>query len=68
MLEKYEDLMQGLSMLPFVTGFCYTQLTDIELEINGLLTYDRQPKAKPARIAQLHRNYFGNKNGEEKRR
>ena len=26
-------------------GFCYTQLTDVEQEINGLLTYDRRPKA-----------------------
>ncbi len=28
----------------FVQGFCYTQLTDVEQEINGLLTYDRIPK------------------------
>ncbi len=27
-----------------VQGYCYTQLTDVEQEINGLLTYDRQPK------------------------
>lgn len=29
---------------PLVQGFCYTQLTDVEQEINGLLTYDRRPK------------------------
>jgi hypothetical protein len=23
---------------------CYTQLTDVEQEINGLMTYDRKPK------------------------
>ncbi|MDR6879118.1 sugar-binding domain-containing protein [Bacillus sp. 3255] len=27
-----------------VQGYCYTQLTDVEQEINGLLTYDREPK------------------------
>ncbi|MHA6484833.1 glycoside hydrolase family 2 protein [Paenibacillus sp. strain BS8-2] len=27
-----------------VQGYCYTQLTDVEQEINGLLTYDRVPK------------------------
>lgn len=26
-------------------GYCYTQLTDVEQEINGLMSYDRQPKA-----------------------
>lgn len=40
--------MAGLASLPFLAGFCYTQLTDIEQEINGLLTYDRQFKADPA--------------------
>lgn len=29
---------------PLVQGFCYTQLTDVEQEINGILTYDRKPK------------------------
>jgi hypothetical protein len=36
-----------------VQGFCYTQLTDIEQEINGLLTYDRKPKADLTRIREI---------------
>jgi beta-galactosidase/beta-glucuronidase len=58
LLEKYHDLMVGLSSLNFLAGFCYTQLTDIEQEINGLLTYDRQPKLAPERIAEIHRVLF----------
>ena len=27
-----------------IQGFCYTQVTDVEQEINGLLTYAREPK------------------------
>ena len=27
-----------------VQGYCYTQLTDTETEICGLLTWDRKPK------------------------
>ena len=30
--------------MPAIAGICYTQLTDVEQEINGLLTYDRKPK------------------------
>ena len=30
--------------MPRIIGVCYTQLTDVEQEINGLLTYDRKPK------------------------
>lgn len=59
LLEKYEDLMRGLAQLPFVSGFCYTQLTDIEQEVNGLLSYDRRPKIAPQQIAQIHRELFG---------
>jgi len=29
---------------PFITGICYTQLTDIEQEVNGLYTFDRKAK------------------------
>ena len=29
-------------------GLCYTQLTNVEQEQNGLYTYDRQPKFDPA--------------------
>ena len=29
---------------PAILGFCYTQLYDIEQEINGLYTYGRKPK------------------------
>jgi beta-galactosidase/beta-glucuronidase len=58
LLAKYRDLMEGIASLRFVAGFCYTQLTDIEQEINGLLTYDRRPKVAPEEIARIHRELF----------
>lgn len=58
LLAKYRDLMSGLRALHFLSGFCYTQLTDIEQEINGLLTYNRQPKVAPEQIAAIHQMFF----------
>jgi beta-galactosidase/beta-glucuronidase len=58
LLERYEDLMGGIASLEFLAGFCYTQLTDIEQETNGLLTYDRVPKVSPEAIAEIHREFF----------
>jgi hypothetical protein len=55
LVEKYRDLMKGIGSLPFLAGFCYTQLTDIEQEINGLLTYDRRPKVPAEEFARIHR-------------
>ena len=31
-------------------ALCYTQLTDVEQEKNGLYTYDRRAKFDPAKI------------------
>jgi beta-galactosidase/beta-glucuronidase len=54
-LERYDALISALLQSETVRGFCYTQLTDVEQEVNGLLTYDRRPKADPARIRKITR-------------
>ena len=43
-LERYEYLTKALINSPYVCGFCYTQLYDVEQEVNGLYTYERQAK------------------------
>jgi len=43
-LERYRRLTQALLFHPRISGFCYTQLYDIEQEVNGLYTYQRCPK------------------------
>ncbi|HKP45244.1 MAG TPA: glycoside hydrolase family 2 TIM barrel-domain containing protein [Pyrinomonadaceae bacterium] len=60
LLEKYRDLIRGIAALKFLAGFCYTQLTDIEQEVNGLLTYDRRPKVAPESIAAINHDSFAN--------
>ena len=42
--KRYEGLTDALLNNPNICGFCYTQLTDVEQEKNGLYTYDREPK------------------------
>ncbi len=43
-LARYEALTETLLKHPRICAFCYTQLYDIEQEVNGLYTYDRRPK------------------------
>lgn len=52
---RYRDLMEAVADLPFVCGFCTTQLTDVEQEVNGLLTYGREPKIPLEDVACIHR-------------
>ncbi len=44
------DLMTGDKRL---SGYCYTQLTDVEQEQNGLYNYDRTPKVPSGKLARI---------------
>ena len=43
-LTRLEGLTDVLLSNPRMFAYCYTQLTDVEQEQNGLYTYDRRPK------------------------
>lgn len=43
-IRRYKGLTDALLDNPRMFGFCYTQLYDIEQEVNGLYTYQRKPK------------------------
>ena len=53
-LRRYGDVVGALLASPLVQGFVYTQLCDVEQEINGLMTYDRRFKAPPERIRAIN--------------
>lgn len=53
-LDRLDGLYRALASLPPIIGICYTQLTDVEQEINGLMTYDRQPKFDTAKIKAMN--------------
>lgn len=42
-LERFGSLMDAVKRMN-ISGYCYTQLTDVEQETNGLLTNEREPK------------------------
>ena len=42
--ERYDGLTTAMIDNPKMIGFCYTQLTDVEQELNGIYRYDRSEK------------------------
>jgi beta-galactosidase/beta-glucuronidase len=48
--RRIEGLTAVLISHPHIAGYCYTQLTDIEQEQNGIYTYDRRPKFDATRL------------------
>lgn len=47
---RFEGLFKVLLDDPNMFGYCYTQLTDVYPEENGLYTFDRKPKFDNARL------------------
>ena len=54
-LDRFKRLCDAQLDNPCIFGYCYTQLTDIYLEVNGLYTFRRKPKFDPEVIAKIQR-------------
>lgn len=52
-LARFAGLTDTLLDNPNICALCYTQLTDVEQETNGLYTYEREPKFDPAVIRAI---------------
>lgn len=59
-LKQYEHVIRTILESDLVYGFCYTQLSDVEQETNGLLTHDHAPKCDPAKIREINSRYRHN--------
>jgi len=53
LLQVYQEMIEALMDPGPIQGFCYTQLTDVEQERNGLLTFERKPKIDPALLRPI---------------
>lgn len=53
-LDRYKKITNAIKNLPYVQGYCYTQITDIQQEVNGLLEEDRTPKIDLEKIKEIN--------------
>ncbi|MFC4597501.1 glycoside hydrolase family 2 protein [Cohnella hongkongensis] len=53
-LKRFEGLTRSIKSKEYICGYCYTQLTDVQQEINGLLTEDRKPKIPLEKIREIN--------------
>jgi len=51
--EILNEEVKAMEELPGLAGFCYTQLTDVEQEQNGLYNYDRTPKGDSKKFHEI---------------
>ena len=48
-----EAEVDAIRQCPYITGYCYTQITDVEQEKNGIYYYDRSPKFDAERLKAI---------------
>lgn len=53
-LKRYDKITTAIKNLPYAAGFCYTQVSDVQQEINGLMTADRKFKIEPEKIREIN--------------
>ena len=61
LIDKYSAFMTSLRDLigKGLSAAVYTQTTDVEIEINGLMTYDRKVVKMPeSKLNELHRQLY----------
>jgi hypothetical protein len=54
LLRRMDGITSAIGSLPYVCGYCYTQLTDVQQEVNGLLDAGREFKASCEAVREIN--------------
>ncbi|MGB4660216.1 MAG: sugar-binding domain-containing protein [Mobilitalea sp.] len=58
-LRRFDDITTAIKDTPYICGYCYTQVTDVQQEINGLMDIDRKFKVSPEKIREINMRKVG---------
>lgn len=53
-IERFESITKAIKSIEEICGYCYTQVTDVQQEVNGLLTETREPKVPLETIRRIN--------------
>lgn len=53
-LKRFDKITTAIKKLPFVSGYCYTQVSDVQQEINGLLDKNHEYKLPAEPIKEIN--------------
>ncbi|RJE90339.1 glycoside hydrolase family 2 [Paenibacillus sp. 1011MAR3C5] len=55
-LSRLKELHEAVKATDYIVGYCYTQITDVQQEVNGLLEENRELKVPLEAIKELNTN------------
>jgi beta-galactosidase/beta-glucuronidase len=53
-IRRFDDITSALKKIPYVCGYCYTQVSDVYQEMNGLMDAERNFKVNPKTIREIN--------------
>ncbi len=58
-LKRFDDITTAIKQTQYICGYCYTQVTDVQQEINGLMDIERRFKIAPEKIKEINERVIG---------
>ncbi|MDR3174674.1 MAG: beta galactosidase jelly roll domain-containing protein [Treponema sp.] len=58
-IRRFDAITTAIKKLEGVSGFCYTQVTDVQQEINGIMDMDRKFKIEPEILKEINTRKAG---------
>ena len=58
-IRRFDEITTAVKELPYCCGFCYTQVSDVQQEINGLMDMERNFKVDPKVIKEINERKVG---------
>ena len=58
-IRRFDCITTAVKEIPYVCGFCYTQVSDVQQEINGLMDIERNFKVEPEVIKEINERKVG---------
>lgn len=52
--ERFRGIHEAIKATDYIVGYCYTQVTDVQQEVNGLLSEERKPKVPIEKIREIN--------------
>jgi beta-galactosidase/beta-glucuronidase len=59
-IKRFEAITTAIKKIDLFCGYCYTQVTDVQQEINGLMDMERNFKVDPSIIKEINERKIGN--------
>ena len=53
-MKRFDETVTAVKQIPYSCGYCYTQVTDVQQEMNGLMDIDRNFKIEPEAIREVN--------------